>query len=146
LDPPEVGYPKVAKALKDNGSAAFFWNASQNPGNDLFKAIDEVYDKLVPGLGNPEGILDIEWAKKTITSNFDSLDTFGEVTFRQYTCTDSFTSEQYHKMLKTYSHFRDLDEDLKLSLFESVIEVIDQHGGTISIPRLVALFFSPIRR
>jgi SAM-dependent methyltransferase len=24
--PPEVGYPKVARALKDSGSAVFFWN------------------------------------------------------------------------------------------------------------------------
>ena len=32
--PPEIGYPKLARALKASGSAAFFWNAPADPETD----------------------------------------------------------------------------------------------------------------
>lgn len=52
--PPEIGYPKVARALKPSGSAAFFWNAPVESKTDLSHEIAEVYAARGLQADNPE--------------------------------------------------------------------------------------------
>ena len=52
--PPEIGYPKVARALKASGSAAFFWSVPVDPETDWSRTIDRVYHDTAPEFINPD--------------------------------------------------------------------------------------------
>lgn len=51
---PEIGYLKVARALKSTGSAAFFWNTLLDPAANWSQAVEEVYRSISPDLENPD--------------------------------------------------------------------------------------------
>jgi SAM-dependent methyltransferase len=143
--PPEVGYPKVARALKDSGSAAFFWNVPVDPKTDWSRAIEEVYRERAPHVENPDTLFTLEWLIEIIKDNFEASGCFGEVTVKQYRWTETYTSEQYLKLLRTYSGLQGLDEDARDKLFAGIREVIEQFGGRVTKPNLVALFHSRVK-
>jgi SAM-dependent methyltransferase len=144
--PPEVGYPKAAMALKDSGSAAFFWNVSIDPKSDWSRAIEEIYRERAPNVENPEKSFTLEWLIGIIEENFRASGCFGEVTVKQYQWSETYTSEQYLKGLRTFSGHRGLDEGTRGKLFAGIREVIERFGGRVTKPKLVALFHSRVKR
>jgi SAM-dependent methyltransferase len=144
--PPQVGYPKVARALKDSGSVAFFWNVPVDPRTDWSRAIEEVYRERAPQVENPDTLFTFEWLVEIIKDNFEASGWFGEVTVKQYLGSETYTTEDYLKLLKTYSGLRGLDEDTRGKLFAGVREVIERFGGRVTKPNLVALFHSRVKR
>lgn len=144
--PPEVGYPKVAAALNDQGSAAFYWNAAVDPQTECSRAIDEVYQKLAPQVKDTENTVSVDWLTTIISDNFRTSGCFGEVTVQQYAWSKRYTTDQYLKLLRTSSVHRDLDEDTKERLFANVGEVIEQYGGEMTLPSLTVLFHAKVRR
>ena len=144
--PPAVGYPKVARALKDSRSAVFFWYVPIDPETDWSRAIEEVYRERVPYVENPDKLFTLEWLIGTIKDNFEACRCFGEVTVKQYRWSETYTSEQYLKLLRTFSGHRGLDEDTRDKLFAGIGEVIEQFGGRVRKPHLVALFHSRVKR
>jgi SAM-dependent methyltransferase len=144
--PPEIGYPKAASALKDSGSAAFFWNVPVDPETDWSRAIEEVYRERAPDMENPDKAFTFGWVVEIIKENFGASGCFGEVTVRQYSWPETYSSEQYLKLLRTYSGHRGLDEDTRDRLFAGIREVIERVGGRVTKPNLVALFHSRVKR
>lgn len=144
--PPEVGYPKAARALKDSGSIALFWNAPVDPGTDWSKAIDDVYQRRAPGLEIPDKTFTAEWLVGVILENFETSGCFGEVTVRQYSWSLDLTSEQYLKLLRTYSGHRGLGEATRNHLFKGIQDVIEQFGGQVAKPQLTVLFHARVKR
>jgi SAM-dependent methyltransferase len=144
--PPEIGYPKVARALNDSGSAAFFWNVPVDPKTDWSRAIEEVYRKRAPHVENPDKSFTVDWVIGIIKDNFRQAGCYGEVNVKQYRWSEVYTSEQYLKLLRTYSGHRDLDEDTRGKLFADIRDVIERFGGTVTKPMLVALFHSRVKR
>ena len=51
---PEVGYPKLEKALEDNGKLILLWNKEPQPSYEVYQILDEVYQKQVPSLSRYE--------------------------------------------------------------------------------------------
>jgi len=144
--PPEVGYPKVAAALNDQGSAAFYWNVEVDPQMDWSRAIDEFYQKLAPQVKLTEKTITADWLTTIINDNFRASGCFGEVTVRQYAWSKQYTTEQYLKLLRTYSLHRDLDEGTKERLFAGIREVIERNGSEVTLPSLTVLFHSKVKR
>ena len=144
--PPEVGYPKVAGALKDTGSAAFFWNVPVDPQTDWSMAIEEIYREQAPQIDNPDKSFTPEWLVGVIKDNFAVAGCFGEVTVRQYRWAETYTSERYLKMLRTFSGHRCLDEMTRDRLYAGIREVIERFGGRVRKPNLVVLFHSRVKR
>jgi SAM-dependent methyltransferase len=144
--PPEVGYPKVARALKDTGSAALFWNVPVDPQTDWSMAIEEVYREQAPQVDNPDKSLTPEWLIGIIKDNLAACGGFGEVTVRQYRWAETYTSEGYLKMLRTFSGHRGLNERVRDRLFAGIREVVERFGGKVSKPNLVLLFHSSVKR
>lgn len=144
--PPEVGYPKVARALKDSGSAAFFWHVPLDPETDWSKAIGKVYQERAPSVENPDQLFNLDWLTGVIRSNFETYDCFGAVTVKQYRWTETFTSERYLKLLRTYSGHRGMDEGTRDKLFAGIAEVIERYGGRVERPHLTALFHARVKR
>ena len=144
--PPEIGYPKVARALKDGGSAAFFWILYLEPDTDFFRAMDEVYSKRVPGFENPNRTMTVEWLTERIEENFESSNCFGKVTVRQYPWSEEYTGEQYVKLTATFSSHQGLDESTKEGLFADMTKVIERFGGTAVSPYVGVLFHAKVKR
>ena len=144
--PPEVGYPKVARALKDSGSAAFFWNVPVDPATEWSKAIEEVYQTTAPGLENPDKSITAEWIKEIIWRNFSNSGCFGDVTIRQYFWSIKLTSEQYLKLLRTFSVHRGLDETIRKNLYTGIRKVLEQFGGQVTKPQSAILFHAKVRK
>ncbi|MGD8625900.1 MAG: class I SAM-dependent methyltransferase, partial [Anaerolineae bacterium] len=144
--PPEIGYPKVARALKDSGSAVFFWNVPVDPQTDWSRAIDAVYRERAPQVENPDKSFTLEWVIGIIKENFAASGCFGEVTVRHYSWPETYTSEHYLKLLRTFSGHRGLDEDTRDRLFAGIHEVIERFGGRVTKPNLVALFHARKRQ
>jgi SAM-dependent methyltransferase len=144
--PLEVGYPKVARALKDSGSVVFFWNVPVDPKTDWSRAMEEVYRERAPHVENPDKSFTAEWLIGVIKDNFGACGCFGEVTVKQYLWSETYTSKQYLKLLRTFSGHRGLDEDTRGKLFAGIHEVVERFGGRVTKPHLVALFHSRVKR
>jgi SAM-dependent methyltransferase len=144
--PPEIGYPKVARALKDSGSAAFFWNVPVDPGTDWSRAIDAVYRERAPGVENPDHSFTLDWVRPIIEGNFAAPGCFGPVTVKTYRWPETYSAEQYLKMLRTFSGHRDLEEGIRAALFAGIRDVIERVGGQVIKPQMVALFQARVKK
>jgi SAM-dependent methyltransferase len=144
--PPEVGYPKVARALNDSGSAAFFWIAPVDPETDWSRAIDALYQETAPQFTNPDKRFTAEWMVGVVTRNFRASGCFEEVTVKQYHWSEMLTGEQYIKGLRTFSGHHGIDEGLREKLYAGILEVIGRFGGRVAQPQSVVLFHSRVKR
>ncbi len=142
--PPEIGYPKAAAALKDGGSAAFYWNVTPDPHTDWSQAMDGVYREL--DIENPLGNPTVDWMIGVITENFRTCGGFGPVTVRQYTWSETYTTERYLKLFRTYSFHRNLEAETRERLFAGVAAASEQGGGRVTIPYETVLFQAPKQR
>ncbi|MCC7360326.1 MAG: class I SAM-dependent methyltransferase [Anaerolineales bacterium] len=138
--PPEIGYPKVAQALRHAGSAAFFWFVPVDPQTDWSRAIDAVYRERAPGLENPDRAFTAEWLTGIIRANFAASRQFGEVTVRDYAWSEPLTAERYLKLLRTCSGHADLDAETRQRLYAGIRGVIERHGGTVARAFQVMLY------
>ena len=144
--PPEVGYPKVAGALKDSGSAAFFWRVPVDPETDWSRAIDTVYQETAPQFINPDKRFTADWLVGVVTENFEANGCFGEVTTKQYFWSETLAGEQYIKGLWAFSMHKGIDEAVREKLYADILEVIERFGGKVTQPRSVVLFHSMVKR
>jgi SAM-dependent methyltransferase len=144
--PPEVGYPKVARALKDSGSAAFFWRVPVDPKTDWSRAIDNVYQEIGPQFINPDKRFDAQWLVGVVTGNFEASGRFGEVSTKQYFWSETLTGEQYVRGLRTFSSHEGIDEEIRGRLYAGILEVIERYGGQVAQPQSVVLFHSRVLR
>jgi SAM-dependent methyltransferase len=144
--PPEIGYPKIARALVDAGSAALFWIVDLDPQTDLSRAIDSVYQEIAPEYEDATKSVTPEWLTRQIVGNFAASGCFGPVTVRSYPWSSTYTGEQYVKLLRTRSTLRGRDEGTRADLFDQILGVIEQFGGSITLPLQVMLFHAEVLR
>ena len=144
--PPQVGYPKVAGALKDSGSAALFWRVPVDAQTDLSRAIDSVYQETAPEFTNPDKRFAADWLVGVIMENFRACGQFGEVAARQYFWSEDLTAEQYIKGLRTFSMHAGMDEAMREKLYSGIREVIGRYGGIAPQPQSVMLFQAKVKR
>jgi len=141
---PEIGYPKMARALKAGGSAALLWNVYEEAGGELYAALDAVYQKQDPPVENPNRAVTPDWLIDRITQNFAASECFGTVTVRQYPWSKMYTGEDYIKLLSTMSGFRTMQQTKRTRLFDEILAVIQRFDGWIE-QRLDTVLFQANR-
>jgi hypothetical protein len=144
--PPEVGYPKASRALKDTGSAAFFWLAPVDPQTDWSRAIEILYQETAPQFVIPEKRFTSDWLIGIVKKNFEASECFGEVTTQRYYWSEDLTGEAYIKGLRTFSMHHGIDEEVRERLYAGILDVINQFGGAITLPNSVVLFHAKVKR
>jgi hypothetical protein len=144
--PPDIAYPKAARALNDAGSLALFWIIYQEPDTGLFRAIDQVYRQQAPQLDNLNKAITPEWLTEQIVGNFRSSGCFDQVTVKHYTWSQTYSGEQYANLLRTFSSNRSLDEGTWCRLLAGILDVIEGHGGRLTRPFLAVLFHARVHR
>ena len=50
----EIGYPKAANVLKDEGHLILLWNTPSQPDHDVFESLNEIYEARAPSLPRSE--------------------------------------------------------------------------------------------
>lgn len=142
--PPEIGYPRLARALKPGGSVALIWNAPVDPHTDWSQAIDEVYQRQALGLDQPDKAFDADWVVGVVRQNFADCGCFQDLTLGKYPGSYDLTTEHYLKLLRTYSSHRGMDEQLRQRLYAGIRAVLERFGGQVSVPQLTLLFWARV--
>lgn len=127
--PEEVGYPKVSKLLKPNGTLALFWNRPfvSRDNDELHQNIQSIYQKYRPSNSNimEHDTERYEYLKKTIQAYG-----FRDIEFKLYHLTRTFTSSDYIALLNTYSDHRAMPSTTRV-LFENEIREAILHFGDV---------------
>jgi SAM-dependent methyltransferase len=135
--PPDIGYPKAARVLKDSGTLAIFGNEHPAQHEAFFNEVQEIYQKVVPEWGPPltnqiiEARIEVNIASTVAAINATQL--FEPVTVKTYPWTEDYTTMTYIRLLNTYSDHRNLEARKQEQLFQEIAALIEkEHGGVIT--------------
>ncbi len=127
--PSEIGYPKAADALQDNGSLILLLNMQVQPSYEVYQVLHKVYQAQAPSLGQYE-------TRETQEENFRSFGQFAidsgrfeDLVSEELVCEVSYSIDDYLTLLSTYSPYIALDQEKRDSLFEGLREVLEKNFG-----------------
>lgn len=138
----DVGYTKAARALKEGGWLAVFWNMNPDPKGEIYDEIDQVYQERVPELTRDR--LDFENLVRVRGDDIDTSGWFGKVEVRRFPWSKQFDTQHYLGLMNTYSDHLRLSEEKRKCLFEGVADAIQRHGGIIERPYVTVLYMAEI--
>ncbi len=144
--PPEIGFPRLAQALKPGGSAALFWNLRPFPATAVYQAIAAIHKKLAPSIASIDHVVTPDFLTQSITTNFANSNRFGKITVRQYPWSEMMTAEKFVKLLDTQSSYLNADKNVREKLYAGIVDVIEQFGGVVERPYLAILFHAPVKK
>lgn len=132
--PPDVGYSKAAKALKQGGFLILLWNKELQPAYETYQQFSKIYQIHAPSLDRYE---DRETQTKILQGLGQLATDFGlfeNVVFGQIESTVTYTVEDYLTLLDTYSPYLQLDPHSKKALFEGLADTIKRDlGGNLQL-------------
>jgi SAM-dependent methyltransferase len=144
--PPQIAYPKAARALKPGGSIALWWIVDHVPDTALFAEIERLYGQWAPRVENPTTSITAEWVVERIVGNLEASGCFGPPTVHQYAWSERYTAEQYVKLLSTFSAHRELSPEARTGLYAAVRRAVERFGGQVIRPCLGVLFHAEVRK
>jgi len=135
--PPEIGYPKAADALQDNGSLILMLNMQAQPDYEVYQLLHQVYQIHAPSLGQYE-------TRETQEKNFRSFGKFAidsgrfqDLLSEELVCEVSYSIDDYLTLLSTYSPYIALEQQNRDSLFAGLREALEKNcGGSIEVSYL----------
>ena len=150
---PEVRYLKAAQALGPNGWLALLWNMEADDQSVVGQEIQAVYDKHMPlsqahpyATHHPSSQNAHRDAKVTGWQNeIEHSRLFQSVRVLQFLWIQWYTTEQYLKLLETFSDHRTLPPANKIPLFGGIQETLALHGGGRSKPYLTVLCLAQVQ-
>ncbi|MEO3944028.1 methyltransferase domain-containing protein [Gorillibacterium sp. CAU 1737] len=137
----EIGYPKVYRLLKTDGTLALFWNkpfvAREN--DELHQKIQGIYQKYRPSTTKM-----IEADTERYTTISKTIQTYGfrDVVVKFYHLTRTFSSNDYIALLNTYSDHRSMPSTLKESVENEIKEAIIQFGDVLFVYDTIDLYLA----
>lgn len=137
---PDIGYVKVARALKPGGSIALWWNRHvlTETDQEFVEATGPIYARLAPELiGNdvfaPATAEPRPDQVRAFDKRINESGLFGPVAARQYEWSRTFDSGTFIDLLDSYSRYRVMEPAVRDRLFDTLRALIDeQFGGKIT--------------
>ena len=121
---PKVRYLKASEVLKSNGFLAIFSNQHIRKDEGFFVETQGLYDRYY---------LPLTKNRPTHATNFPGVGAFQDPIKRVYPWTQTYSSEQYIKLLSTYSDHIALPGENRHLLFEGIVSLIEtRYGGRIT--------------
>lgn len=135
--PEEIGYPKVFSMLKKGGVFARFANHPfRDKGKpELSKEIDEIYAQYYYTYYNkkPEKLKEYTGEQALERAMIAEKYGFGDIQYELFFRTRTFSAKEYSALLGTYSDHIAIEEATRMEFFSKIEDVIDHHGGEITI-------------
>lgn len=132
---------KVKNTLKNNGSIALFWNHPfpNRKEDESNMASKSVYDKYF----KPKKPIN-EFSEEDCKELVEKLEILGfkDVKSKLYYNTRTLTTDEYIKLLNTYSDHRALPLEIKLNFEKDMRKAIDDVGGKINIYDTMDLYLA----
>ena len=121
---PKVRYLRVLEALGSKGFLAVFSNQHARKDEGFFAEVQDLYDRYYP---QPTG------NRPTHSTNFPGVEAFQDPIKRVYPWRETYSSEQYIKLLNTYSDHIALPDKNKRLLYEGIANLIEtKYSGQIT--------------
>lgn len=139
--PAEIGYPKTASFLKEDGVSAFFWFAHIASDEPVYQSIRNVYQVHAPYLDD-SSIPSIEEFIKERNDLTLQSGHFHQLQVHTYKWDQIYTPQDYIGLLNTHSGHQVLPQAQKDILFSGIEKAILKHGETITKKHAVALFLA----
>lgn len=124
---PEIGYPKAATAIKDNGSLILLWNMTPQPPYEVYQALNEVYQAQAPSLARYEDRRTQEDILRGMGENVIKSGQFKNLVSEQVPCEVTYNIDDYLLVLSTLSPYIRLDPLARNSLFEGLRAVLERN-------------------
>lgn len=125
---PDVGYRKVAEALKPGGAIALFWNkhVQTQVSADFFKSVQNIYARVVPEMAERfPGSIHPDSVPTPVKDEIDRSTLFEDVKVLKYRWEAEYTSNAYVKLLNTYSDHLALEKEIRAKLFSGIEKLIE---------------------
>ncbi len=138
--PKEIGYAKIARALRPDGWLALFWNRYPSDQGAIFEELEQVYRAHDPALSPPMGPVEeqIQATRNEVAASHQ----FGDVQVKTFAWSARYSTQAYLGLLGTYSDHLRLEQAERGRLFTAIAKVIDRHGGYIDKPYLTVLYLA----
>ncbi len=127
--PAEIGYPKAADALQDNGSLILMLNMQVQPDYEVYQVLHQVYQIHAPSLGQYE-------TREIQEKNFRSFGRFAidsgrfeDLVSEELVCEVSYSIDDYLTLLSTYSPYIALEPQKRDSLFAGLKQALEKKCG-----------------
>ena len=121
---PQVRYLKASEVLESSGFLAVFSNQHARKDEGFFGEVQDVYDRYY---------LQLPTNRPTHVTNFPGVEAFQDPIKRVYPWKRTYSSEQYIKLLNTYSDHIALPDKNKHLLFEGIVNLIEtKYDGQIT--------------
>ncbi|OOE12849.1 class I SAM-dependent methyltransferase [Fictibacillus arsenicus] len=137
----EIGYPKTASLLKEDGVSAFFWFAHIASNEPVYQSIRSVYQEHASHLDD-SSIPSIEEFIKERSDLTLQSGHFHQLQVHTYKWDQIYTPQDYIGLLNTHSGHQVLPQEQKDNLFSGIEKAILKHGETITKKHTVALFLA----
>ncbi|MEH2141680.1 class I SAM-dependent methyltransferase [Nostoc sp.] len=130
---PEVGYPKAANALQENGYLILLWNKELQPSYEVYQSLSQ-YQIHTPSLDRYEDQETQEYILRQLGNIALDSGQFKDLIYGQVTSEVTYTADEYLTLLNTYSPYIKLDPHNKESLFSELRHRIeDDFGGSLQL-------------
>lgn len=126
---PEVGYPKPANALQENGYLILLWNKELQPSYEVYQSLSQVYQVHAPSLDRYEDQETQEYILRQLGNMAIDSGQFKDLISGQVTSEITYTVDEYLTLLNTYSPYIKLDPENKESLFLGLRRCIEDDLG-----------------
>ena len=126
---PEVGYQKVAKALKPDGHFALLWNMNLEPTREVWeKYLQPFFEgSLVPILSKRyEGPARQKEILTELGQTMEKSGYFDGPTIESMECNHTYTHEDYLTLQRTYSHVVALSKEDSSKFFDGLRQALEK--------------------
>ncbi|WNB91289.1 class I SAM-dependent methyltransferase [Bacillus sp. NEB1478] len=139
--PAQIGYPKAASCLKEDGVIAFFWFEHVSSEEPVYQEISAIYKKHAPHLDDRD-VPAVEEVIENRSLQTTESEHFHQLKVHTYKWEQLYKPEEYIGLLNTHSGHQVLPVEQKQALYDGIEEVIMKHGGQITKQHVVALYLA----
>lgn len=137
---PDRRYRNAARALRESGLLALFWNGTDWDRTPLAEVIDNVYRRH--GLLRDDRPKPSRDPGKWPLDELQSLQTFSDVELRTYRSTATYSAEEWCDYAASTSEHLILEPGRNAALLADLRRTLDREGGVVEIARHCDLFLA----
>ena len=121
----DIGYPKAAKVLRENGYLMLLWNKELQPSYEIYQKLSKIYKIYAPSLDRYENKETQLKILQGLGQMLQDSGQFKNLVAGHIESEITYTVDEYFTLLNTYSPYLKLDSQTKKVLFEELRNKIE---------------------